>query len=101
MKTIMGNPQKYGFMLRHCDMYPQITYKTMELKGQKVDLAAFAKQNNTNLKVLRNLNPWITTNTLTNKANKTYTVKIPSSNGMCFSKMQKNDDKKTDFITKL
>ena len=101
MKTIMGNLQKYGFMLRHCDMYPQLTYKTVELKGQKVDLAAFAKQNNTNLKVLRNLNPWITTNTLTNKANKTYTVKIPDSNGMSFSKMQKSEDKKTDLITRL
>ena len=101
MKTIMGNPQKYGFMLRHCDMYPQLKYKTVELKGQNVDLAAFAKQNNTNLKVLRNLNPWITTNKLTNKANKTYTIKIPDSDGTSFSKMQKSDDKKTDFITRL
>ena len=51
--------------------------------------------------MLRNLNPWITTNTLTNKANKTYTVKIPDSNGMSFSKMQKSEDKKTDLITRL
>ena len=97
----MQNPQKYGYFLRYCDMYPQLTYKTVQLSGQKVDLIDFAKKNGTNYKVLRTLNPWLLTSTLTNKANKTYTVKIPDTDGTSFSKMQKKDDKKTDYITKL
>ncbi len=101
MKTIMQNPQKYGFYLRYCDMYPQITTKNVELKGQNVNLIDFAKQNGTTYKTLRLLNPWLLGSKLTNKANRTYTVKIPGSDGISFSKMQKNDDKKTDFITKL
>ena len=101
MKTIMQNPQKYGFYLRYCDMYPTITTKNVELKGQNVNLIDFAKQNGTTYKTLRLLNPWLLGSKLTNKANRTYTVKIPGSDGISFSKMQKNDDKKTDFITKL
>lgn len=100
-KIIMGNPQKYGFYLRNCDMYPKLTYKTVELKGQNVDIVDFAKKNGTNYKVFRTLNPWILGNKLTNKANRTYTVKIPGADGISWSKMQKNDDKKTDFITRL
>lgn len=101
MKTIMQTPQKYGFYLRYCDMYPTITTKNVELKGQNVNLIDFAKQNGTTYKTLRLLNPWLLGSKLTNKANRTYTVKIPGSDGISFSKMQKNDDKKTDFITKL
>lgn len=101
LKLIMQNPQKYGYYLRHCDMYPQLTYKTVQLSGQKVNLIDFAKKNGTTYKVLRTLNPWLISPTLTNKANRTYTVKVPDSNGVSFSKMQKSEDKKTDFITKL
>ncbi len=101
MKTIMQNPQKYGYRLRNCDMYPQINCKNVELSGQNVDLTEFAKKHKTNLKVLRTLNPWLISNKLANKANKTYIVKIPGNDGTSWSKMCKPEDKKTQYITNL
>lgn len=80
-KLIMQNPQEFGFYVRHRDLYPPIQYRTAELKGQNVDLYQFAKENNTTYKMLRELNPWLTTTKLTNKYNKTYTVKLPVENG--------------------
>ena len=51
--------------------------------------------------MLRELNPWITTDKLTNKANKTYTVKLPVRNGTALSHIRTDRDKGTEFITKM
>lgn len=80
-KLIMQHPQEYGFYVRQRDLYPPIPYRTAELKGQNVDLYQFAKEHNTTYKMLRELNPWLTTTKLTNKNNKSYTVKLPIENG--------------------
>lgn len=80
-KLIMQHPQEYGFYVRQRDLYPPIPYRTAELKGQNVDLYRFAKEHNTTYKMLRELNPWLTTTKLTNKNNKIYTVKLPIENG--------------------
>ena len=99
IKLIMQNPQNYGFHLRYKDMYPQIPYRTVELKGQNVDLYQFAKEHNTTYKMLREMNPWIITNKLTNKANKTYTVRMPIENGTLLKNIRKEKDKQSTLIT--
>ena len=99
MKLIMQNPQDYGFHLRYKDMYPQIPYRTAELKGQNVDLYQFAKEHNTTYKMLREMNPWIITNKLTNKANKTYTVRLPIENGTLLKNIRKDKDKQSTLVT--
>ena len=84
MKVIMQNPRQYGYYLRHCDLYPTIPTRTAILSGQNVDLYQFARRNNTNYKVLRTFNPWLKTDVLKNKANKTYTVLLPVENGTSY-----------------
>ena len=101
VKLIMQDPQSYGFNLRYKDMYPQITYRTVELKGQNVDLYDFAKDNGTTYKMLREMNPWLITNKLVNKENKTYIVKLPIENGTLLKNIRKSDDMKSELVTHL
>ncbi len=82
LKLIMQHPQDYGYMVRTCDTYPEIPVKEVQLTGQNVDLVQFAIDNGTSYKMLRALNPWITTDNLKNKSGKSYTVKVPIKKGI-------------------
>ena len=101
VKQIMQHPQQYGFYLRPCDLYPALPTRTAKLSGQNVDLYQFAKDNGTTYKMLRELNPWLTTDKLTNKAGKSYTVKLPVANGTSLRTIRTDRDKGTEFITKM
>ena len=81
LKLIMQHPQDYGYHVRRCDTYPEIPTTEVELTGQNVDLVNFAITNGTTYKMLRTLNPWLTSITLKNKADKTYKVRIPTKKG--------------------
>lgn len=98
LKQIMQHPQDYGFNLRHCDLYPAIPFRTATLSGQNVDLYKFAKDNGTTYKLLRDFNPWLTSDKLTNKGNKSYTVKLPAKDGIRLSQILTDKDKSTDYV---
>ncbi len=100
IKLIFQNPQSYGYHIRQCDTYPELPYTEVELSGQNVDLYQFATQNGTSYKMLRNLNPWITTDKLKNKNNKTYTVRIPTKKGTEYNAIVKGRHD-TTMIKKL
>lgn len=100
-KLIMQHPQEYGFYVRQCDLYPPIPYRTAELKGQNVDLYQFAKDHNTTYKMLRELNPWLTTTKLTNKNNKTYTVKLPIENGTLRKTIQSDKQRSVKLVESI
>jgi hypothetical protein len=72
-KLVMQNPELYGFHIPKGSFEP-LQFKEIPVTGA-VDWIAFAEKNNTNYKVLRILNPWITGTKLS--VNKTYNVKIP------------------------
>ena len=99
MKLIMQNPQQYGFHLRKCDLYPPVPTRTVQMSGQNIDLYQFAKQNGTTYKVLRELNPWLVNDKVTNKANRTYTIHLPVDNGTRISVIRKHKD--TGLVTRL
>lgn len=101
MKQVMQHPQEYGFFIRHCDLYPTIPTRTTTLSGQNVDLYNFARQNGVSYKVFRDLNPWITTDKLTNKGNKTYTIKLPSENGILLSHILTEKDRSKEYIKSM
>ncbi len=101
MKHIMQHPQDYGFYIRRCDLYPTLPTREATLSGQNVDLYNYARQNGTTYKMLRELNPWLTTDKLTNKANHTYTVKLPAENGTSLSHIRTAKDKSTKMITRI
>ncbi len=76
-KTIMENPQNFGFKYRKKDLYPEIPFKEITIDSAVTDFASFAEKHNTNYKMLKFFNPWLRDSFLTNKYNKKYTVKIP------------------------
>ena len=81
LELIMQHPQDYGYYVRRCDAYPELPTAKATLGGQNIDLVEFAKQQGTSYKMLRILNPWITTDKLKNKNGKSYTVDIPTKKG--------------------
>ena len=77
----MQHPQDYGYTVRHCDTYPVLPYEEVTLSGKDVDLVQFAVDNGTTYKMLRTMNPWLTTDKMKNKAGKSYKVRIPTRKG--------------------
>ena len=82
VKLIMQNPQRYGFYLRRCDLYPAIATETRELSGKNVDLYQWCRNEGVTYKMLRELNPWLQTETLVNRNGKTYQVKVPKEKAL-------------------
>ena len=78
VKTIMSDPQKYGFFVPEEEKYQPIPCTEVEVKTAVADLAEFAFKHQTNYKMLKYLNPWLRDNKLTNAARKTYIVRIPA-----------------------
>lgn len=85
LKLIMQHPQNYGYTVRRCDTYPELPYEEVTLSGQNVDLVQFAVDHGTTYKMLRTMNPWITTDKLKNKNSNTYSVRIPTKKGTEYS----------------
>ena len=79
IKTVMQHPQQYGYRVRMCDLYSPIPTAEATLAGQNIDLYAFAREHGVSYKMLRDMNPWIKTDMLKNKANKTYAVALPTT----------------------
>jgi len=77
IKEIMTHPKKYGFDIKQKDLYNQMPYEVVRVKGPVNDLADFAFDNGINYKTLKLYNPWLRDNTLTNKGGKIYSIKIP------------------------
>ena len=88
IKTVLENPEQYGFELNKQQLYAPLSYRTVEVDTTIHDLVAFAQQHNTTYKVLRVLNPWILKDNLVvpkptdgNPA-KVYRIAIPRTSTM-------------------
>jgi len=77
-KLIIANPSLYGFDLTDKELYPIMKYNEVKVDSAVKDFSMFAKKFETNYKILKMLNPWLRKPYLTNKANKTYVIKIPA-----------------------
>ena len=78
-KIIWENPRQYGFYLRNTDLYYPVSVTYKEVDTTISNLSDFAIQNNTNLLVLKELNPWLRKNTLKVIPGKKYKIAIPNS----------------------
>lgn len=79
LKEIIKNPRKYGFYFTDKDLYPEIETREIRVNYPISDFADFAKKYKINYKILKLLNPWLRDNFLKNKSQKTYFIKIPTS----------------------
>jgi hypothetical protein len=77
LKLIMEDPAAYGFNLTKDDLYPEIPIYTVEIDSAVADFADFAKEHETNYKILKQLNPWLRDNKLVNARARTYEIALP------------------------
>lgn len=76
LKYIIESPEKYGFELSDSDYYTPVKTKYVNVSNDVADLMQWAKQNGTNYKMLKTLNPWLVGKSLTVK-NNVYQIKLP------------------------
>ncbi|MBC7607509.1 MAG: lytic transglycosylase domain-containing protein [Burkholderiales bacterium] len=79
LKEIMKNPDKYGFIVNVDELYVNLPLKKVTVDSSITDLAAFAKSQGINYKILKIHNPWLRDKKLLNPAGKTYEIEIPLS----------------------
>ena len=77
LKEIMKNPVKYQFNVLPGDMYENLPTRTIEIDSSIIDLAAFAKVQGINYKILKIHNPWLRETKLINDTGKKYQIEIP------------------------
>lgn len=82
MKAIMENAQTFGFVLRPDQLYQPMEYEIAEVCEAVPDWAAWARDRSISYAQLKEANPWIRDRKLTNKAGKTYRVRIPKEKSL-------------------
>jgi hypothetical protein len=78
-KLVISDPKAYGFEIGGNEFYPELRYAEVKVDTAVTDFSRFAKNFGTNYKMLKFLNPWLRKPYLTNKAGKTYWIKIPEA----------------------
>lgn len=77
IKLILENPELYNFVITDEEKYPVIKTKEVEITGSVENFADFAHAHKISYKQLKDLNPWLRDDHLTNSKGKRYIVKIP------------------------
>jgi hypothetical protein len=77
LKLIMENPEEYNFSVGEEDKYSIIKTRDVEITGPVKNFADFAIEQGTSYKLLKDFNPWLRDDKLTNAAGKKYILKIP------------------------
>ncbi|MFH2096444.1 MAG: lytic transglycosylase domain-containing protein, partial [Bacteroidota bacterium] len=86
IKTILSNPEDYGFHFRDKDLYQPVPTFDVEIDSAITDFVDFAKKYNINYKILKEFNPWLRQSFLTNKEKKKYVIRIPVEGFRSFQK---------------
>ncbi|MEE2953869.1 MAG: lytic transglycosylase domain-containing protein [Bacteroidota bacterium] len=89
IKTILESPKQYGFIIREKDLYDPVKKKNIVLNKSNIDLIKYAKDLGVNYKILREYNPWIRSETITNITSQNYTIVIPETEEIIFSEYVK------------
>jgi len=77
LKVIMESPEKYGFYFHESDLYPVIPTYEEVVDTPVENFADFAKSRGTNYKILKYFNPWLRKPYLSNRAGKSYRIRLP------------------------
>ncbi|WP_192820397.1 lytic transglycosylase domain-containing protein [Rufibacter sp. LB8] len=77
LKEVLGNPERYGFVLPAEQGYQPLAARTVNVTSTIPDLPAFALAQHTNYKTLRLLNPWIKDYKLTVAPGKEFVLLLP------------------------
>ncbi len=77
LKEILSDHEKYGFHVDKEDLYPIVETQTFSVDSTIHDIATFAKSFDISYKELKDLNPWLRDNELTNSRKRTYEIHLP------------------------
>lgn len=77
LKTILENPEDYGFTLRKDQLYSPLRYKEVEVTESIESLVDFALEYSTTYKMVKVLNPWLLKDKLDIPEGKSYIIKLP------------------------
>ncbi len=78
IKEVMENPEAYEYIIKKEHLYqPMTDYKTVQVSGPVASWADFAAEHKTSYRMLKVYNPWLVDSKLTNKAGKTYEIRLP------------------------
>ncbi|MCX4358343.1 MAG: lytic transglycosylase domain-containing protein [Rikenellaceae bacterium] len=78
LKLATENPEAYGFRIDDEDYYLPFVTRDITVSGPDIDWVKVARDNGTDYKILRELNPWIREYKHPNKTARSYTVKVPA-----------------------
>ena len=98
-KLILSNPQNYGIHLRIMDLYQPLQTKQIEVETSIPDLVDFAISQDITYKQLKNFNPWLRSDKLTNKSGKKYTILIPKKEFMLYDNQIKQINPNEILVT--
>ncbi len=76
IKILYEEREAYGFNLTRDDLYAPLETRDVVVTQSIDNLADFADEYHMNYKFIKELNPWLRSNTLPNSSGKTYTIKV-------------------------
>src|SRR5688572_30458579 len=76
-KYLMTNARELGFTLQDTERYAPVPTRTITITRTIPNLVVFAKEQGTSYKMLKWLNPWLRSRSLTVKVGKSYTLILP------------------------
>ncbi|MDQ2656261.1 MAG: lytic transglycosylase domain-containing protein [Bacteroidota bacterium] len=79
IKEIVEHPLKYGFRVNPKHLYQEEPMRYVDVDETIKDLVTFAKQHNTNYKLIKRHNPWLRDDKLTVRKGKQYRIAIPEN----------------------
>ncbi len=82
MKAILENPKQFGFHLKEKQLYQPVDCTIVEVSEPVDSWVDWAKEHGITYAQLREENPWIRSQSLTNKNNKTYSVRVPQAQSL-------------------
>lgn len=78
IKEVMENPEDYEYVIEKDHLYEPINnYKTVQVSGPVESWGDFAAEHGASYRMLKLYNPWLVDSKLTNKAGKTYEIRLP------------------------
>jgi membrane-bound lytic murein transglycosylase D len=77
LKILYENPTHYGYYLRKKDLYPYIPTYTVSVDSSLSNLIDFALNYKQNYRILKEFNPWLRKDKLSNPSHKKYLITFP------------------------
>lgn len=87
LKLLYEHPTEYGYFIRNKDLYPPIPTYTVLIDSSITNLPVFAKSMNINYRLLKEFNPWLRSDKLTNPGKKKYLLTLPKKGFEEFDKL--------------